>query len=421
MASSNLEYKTCPKCGKQLRIEAKFCGGCGSSLVIEPKIHNNQNISEITCPNCGKTLRAGAKFCGGCGTSIQEPKKKEMQEKAEAKLSTKAETKKSETKETKCPNCGKVLRAGAKFCGGCGTSLSEESRVQKSQEQPKIKPEVNPERKPEIKPETKSEKKAQADSQIKIETTAQVKPEEENKKVAANTAQTKGNLCPNCGKVLREGAKFCGGCGTVIESKQAEKESVQAPTDGICDIEEIIIEETEVIEVPSVVIEQQEAESELKKTPVQFAVVEEEKITVQDIEDSYEMPESFEFDGIRISDYKDDMDNPFALGGKNLYKSIINPKLKPLQKRRRAVFKENLYGGTKAADNEVVEKTIELEERQRREVEEEERKRREAERIQEEREAEEEKCRQEAERLRLEEEAEKRRQEEAEQLRLEEE
>lgn len=410
MASSNLEYKTCPKCGKQLRIEAKFCGGCGSSLEIESKVYNNQNISEITCPNCGRTLRAGAKFCGGCGTSIQELKKRTTQEGAEVKLSVTSEAKKTGTNETRCPNCGKTLRAGAKFCGGCGTSLREESQVQKSQEKPRIKPEMKPEIKSTRNPEIKPEKKISTDLQIKTETTLQVKLEEENKRVAANIAQTKENLCPNCGKVLREGAKFCGGCGTVIESKRAEKESVQMSTDEVRDAEEIIIGEAEVIDVPSVVIEQQKAERESKKTPVQFAPVQmEENITVRDIEDSYEMPEPFEFEGIRISDYQDDMDNPFALGGKNLYESIINPSLKPLQKRRRAVFKENLYDGSKSAAGEVVAETNELEIKHR--VEEAERQRREAEKIRKEREAEEEKCRQEeeAERQRLEKEAEERR------------
>lgn len=58
----------------------------------------------MNCPKCGKELKAGAKFCGGCGTKIESP-----------------------SAATKCPKCGKDLKPGAKFCGGCGTKIEAAS------------------------------------------------------------------------------------------------------------------------------------------------------------------------------------------------------------------------------------------------------------------------------------------------------
>lgn len=54
----------------------------------------------MNCPKCGKELKPGVKFCGGCGTKIDAP-----------------------AAGIKCPKCGKELKPGVKFCGGCGTKL----------------------------------------------------------------------------------------------------------------------------------------------------------------------------------------------------------------------------------------------------------------------------------------------------------
>ena len=55
------------------------------------------------CSSCGRELKPGAKFCGGCGTKI------EVQQSAAAV----------------CPSCGRELKPGAKFCGGCGTPIGQ--------------------------------------------------------------------------------------------------------------------------------------------------------------------------------------------------------------------------------------------------------------------------------------------------------
>lgn len=52
----------------------------------------------IKCPNCGKDVPEGSKFCAECGTKIEE---------------------------TVCKNCGAKLAPNAKFCPECGTRREE--------------------------------------------------------------------------------------------------------------------------------------------------------------------------------------------------------------------------------------------------------------------------------------------------------
>ena len=120
------DTKTCPKCGKELAIQAKFCNGCGAKqeeepVVVEeaPAVEPTPAVEEEvapapvveepapvvekapdtkTCPKCGKVLPKRVKFCTGCGAK---------QEGMEPATKT-------------CPGCGKVLPKEAKFCLDCG-------------------------------------------------------------------------------------------------------------------------------------------------------------------------------------------------------------------------------------------------------------------------------------------------------------
>lgn len=56
------------------------------------------------CPKCGKELKAGAKFCGGCGAKVEA---------AAAPVED----------AVKCPKCGASLKPGKKFCGACGAKI----------------------------------------------------------------------------------------------------------------------------------------------------------------------------------------------------------------------------------------------------------------------------------------------------------
>lgn len=56
------------------------------------------------CPHCGRMLRAEAKFCSGCGRTLTP----------------------APASPTTCPRCGHSLRPGAKFCSGCGQPCNGE-------------------------------------------------------------------------------------------------------------------------------------------------------------------------------------------------------------------------------------------------------------------------------------------------------
>lgn len=51
------------------------------------------------CPKCGKMIKAGLKFCPHCGDRFVPEDKVDMV----------------------CPKCGKIAPEGEKFCSECGT------------------------------------------------------------------------------------------------------------------------------------------------------------------------------------------------------------------------------------------------------------------------------------------------------------
>lgn len=69
-------------------------------------MENQENqIFYTLCPKCGKMIRAGLKYCPHCGDCFTpEPPKKRV-----------------------CPNCGKIAPAGERFCSDCGTAYEEQA------------------------------------------------------------------------------------------------------------------------------------------------------------------------------------------------------------------------------------------------------------------------------------------------------
>jgi hypothetical protein len=68
-----------------------------------------------SCPNCGKPLRPGARFCGNCGhTIVNAP-------------AAQSGAPPASPNTIACPQCGKPVRVGAKFCSNCGKVLQPES------------------------------------------------------------------------------------------------------------------------------------------------------------------------------------------------------------------------------------------------------------------------------------------------------
>ncbi len=58
-----------------------------------------------SCPNCGKPIRPGAKFCGYCGTTL------------------------AAAQDSVCPHCGKPVRPSARFCNHCGETIERAGAV----------------------------------------------------------------------------------------------------------------------------------------------------------------------------------------------------------------------------------------------------------------------------------------------------
>lgn len=83
---------TCLKCGAAGNT-GNFCGQCG-----EKKPEPKPEPAGWTCPKCGVTGITG-NFCSQCGE------------------------KKPEDKPAACPDCGKPIQEGAKFCPNCGKQL----------------------------------------------------------------------------------------------------------------------------------------------------------------------------------------------------------------------------------------------------------------------------------------------------------
>ena len=81
----------CPKCGSTLPTNAKFCLECGAK--VETPAEN-----EMICPKCGNKTPKG-RFCSECGAKLQNT----------------------------CPNCGKEVPQGAKFCLECGQRIGGET------------------------------------------------------------------------------------------------------------------------------------------------------------------------------------------------------------------------------------------------------------------------------------------------------
>ena len=64
---------------------------------VRQRQRSQKGCEKMTCPNCGKELREGAKFCTGCGKQIP-----------------------------RCPGCGRLLQRRARFCSFDGTPIPDE-------------------------------------------------------------------------------------------------------------------------------------------------------------------------------------------------------------------------------------------------------------------------------------------------------
>ena len=76
-------------------------------------------MANASCPNCGKPVRPGGKFCGNCGQTLSS-------------------TTSSPASTSSCPHCGKPVRQGAQFCSHCGETITQGEASIRSSQQPTV-------------------------------------------------------------------------------------------------------------------------------------------------------------------------------------------------------------------------------------------------------------------------------------------
>ena len=72
--------------------------------------------TEEICPQCGKKVNPGSKFCIYCGAALEAPAE-QPEEKAEVKV---------------CKACGKPLEEGVVFCTNCGTKIEDDKATEEN-------------------------------------------------------------------------------------------------------------------------------------------------------------------------------------------------------------------------------------------------------------------------------------------------
>lgn len=62
----------CSECGSEIPHVSDFCYQCGSLKSDAFKIEGgNTDLGEVPCPNCGKPIDEGVKFCRHCGIETE--------------------------------------------------------------------------------------------------------------------------------------------------------------------------------------------------------------------------------------------------------------------------------------------------------------------------------------------------------------
>jgi serine/threonine protein kinase len=94
-----------------------------SRIVVNNFNQPPQTANQFNCPNCGKVLPANAKFCGGCGlnmNTLTQPSPNPQQQNAGSVYFNQPAPR---PVEIVCPKCRRNYPAGTRFCGHCGISI----------------------------------------------------------------------------------------------------------------------------------------------------------------------------------------------------------------------------------------------------------------------------------------------------------
>lgn len=166
------------------------------------------------CPNCGGMASAGARFCPGCGINIEQ---------ATAPVPAGG--------MRKCPYCDGVISADAVFCGHCGAKSPPDEETKAPEflgTQPtsaSTPPETSAQ--PPPPPETTATTIAPEPSDVPQSPTTSPNPIVPGSKTPSETSQIPtpvvqlqqtmhARRCPHCGDEVSIDARFCLSCGKAL-------------------------------------------------------------------------------------------------------------------------------------------------------------------------------------------------------------
>ncbi|MBE6689667.1 MAG: zinc-ribbon domain-containing protein [Ruminococcaceae bacterium] len=116
MNQNQVLWTLCPMCGQKIRVGVDHCSGCGkvfykpvAAVKPAPAVPMKAETKApaaapagTVCPECGKQVREGARFCPFCATRLEKGTVKYI-----------------------CPKCGNEALEGEKYCSQCGVAYVE--------------------------------------------------------------------------------------------------------------------------------------------------------------------------------------------------------------------------------------------------------------------------------------------------------
>lgn len=172
----------CPNCNAEVPLTSAFCSNCGAKMV--PQTPVAPAVSGRVCPACGSPVEEGQRFCTNCGSGIPVAPAAPAAPAAPVvpEVSPAAPPAEEYVQEEvrQCGTCGAVLGEGQMYCTNCGSKYEEPQAAPVYEEVP----------------------------------AAPVFEEVPAAPVYEEPAAPAANVCPTCGKELKEGQMFCTNCGT---------------------------------------------------------------------------------------------------------------------------------------------------------------------------------------------------------------
>lgn len=163
----------------------------------------------IKCPSCNTENPNTGRFCISCGTPLPS---------AAAPVVTPEPIKVANT----CPNCGAPIVEGNKFCVKCGNPIPLNTQVEEPDEPLIVEPEpaivevVEPESivSESIEPEPIEPKPTEPEPIVADDVPEVIEIKEVNNTPEEISVVEK--VCPRCGSVLDDDARFCTSCGNKL-------------------------------------------------------------------------------------------------------------------------------------------------------------------------------------------------------------